>query len=111
MATLLDMPLRDVEQIVYFNAYVVLNPGIETEVDGVVVSVNSREIRIRGIDGVERAHLLHPKHVPTVHENQVVEAGEAIASSYNLSYKQLLTEDQWIDLEDQIYAEDPVSVS
>ncbi|NMF59949.1 DNA-directed RNA polymerase subunit gamma [Pseudanabaena yagii] len=108
MATLLDMPLRDVEQIVYFNAYVVLNPGIETEVDGVVVSVNSREIRIRGIDGVERAHLLHPKHVPTVHENQVVEAGEAIASAYNLSYKQLLTEDQWIDLEDQIYAEDPV---
>ncbi|BBC25146.1 MULTISPECIES: DNA-directed RNA polymerase subunit gamma [unclassified Pseudanabaena] len=108
MATLLDMPLRDVEQIVYFNAYVVLNPGIETEVDGVVVSVNSREIRIRGIDGVERAHLLHPKHVPTVHENQVVEAGEAIASAYNLSYKQLLSEDQWIDLEDQIYAEDPV---
>ena len=108
MATLLDMPLRDVEQIVYFNAYVVLNPGIETEVDGVVVSVNSREIRIRGIDGVERAHLLHPKHLPTVHENQVVEAGEAIASAYNLSYKQLLTEDQWIDLEDQIYAEDPV---
>jgi len=108
MATLLDMPLRDVEQIVYFNAYVVLNPGIETEVDGVVVSVNSREIRIRGIDGVERAHLLHPKHIPSVHENQVVEAGEAIASAYNLSYKQLLTEDQWIDLEDQIYAEDPV---
>ncbi|MBD2177863.1 DNA-directed RNA polymerase subunit gamma [Pseudanabaena sp. FACHB-1998] len=108
MATLLDMPLRDVEQIVYFNAYVVLNPGIETEVDGVVVSVNSREIRIRGIDGVERAHLLHPKHLPSVQENQVVEAGEAIATAYNLSYKQLLTEDQWIDLEDQIYAEDPV---
>jgi DNA-directed RNA polymerase subunit beta' len=108
MATLLDMPLRDVEQIVYFNAYVVLNPGVETEVDGVVVSVNSREIRIRGIDGVERSHLLHPKHLPSVHENQVVEAGEAIASAYNLSYKQLLTEDQWIDLEDQIYAEDTV---
>ncbi|MFN9873263.1 MAG: DNA-directed RNA polymerase subunit gamma [Pseudanabaena sp.] len=108
MATLLDMPLRDVEQIVYFNAYVVLNPGIQTEVDGVVVSVNSREIRIRGIDGVERAHLLHPKHLPIVHENQVVEASEAIASAYNLSYKQLLTEDQWIDLEDQIYSEDPV---
>ncbi|MFN5862010.1 MAG: DNA-directed RNA polymerase subunit gamma [Pseudanabaena sp.] len=108
MATLLDMPLRDVEQIVYFNAYVVLNPGIQTEVDGVVVSVNSREIRIRGIDGVERSHLLHPKHLPIVHENQVVEASEAIASAYNLSYKQLLTEDQWIDLEDQIYSEDPV---
>lgn len=27
MAILLDMPLRDVEQVVYFNAYVVLNPG------------------------------------------------------------------------------------
>jgi DNA-directed RNA polymerase subunit beta' len=108
MATLLDMPLRDVEQIVYFNAYVVLNPGIQSDADGVVVSVNSREIRIRGIDGIERAYILHPKHLPNVHENQVVEAGEAIASAYNLSYKQLLSEDQWIDLEDQIYAEDPV---
>jgi DNA-directed RNA polymerase subunit beta' len=54
MATLLDMPLRDVEQIVYFNAYVVLNPGN--------------------------------------HEG--------------LTYKQLLTEDQWIEIEDQIYSED-----
>lgn len=54
MATLLDMPLRDVEQIVYFNAYVVLDPG----------------------------------------------------NAENLSYKQLLTEDQWLELEDQIYAED-----
>jgi len=54
MATLLDMPLRDVEQIVYFNAYVVLNPG----------------------------------------------------NAENLTYKQLLTEDQWIELEDQIYSED-----
>ncbi len=54
MATLLDMPLRDVEQIVYFNAYVVLDPG----------------------------------------------------NASNLSYKQLLTEDQWLELEDQIYAED-----
>ena len=27
MAILLDMPLRDVEQIVYFNSYVVLDPG------------------------------------------------------------------------------------
>jgi DNA-directed RNA polymerase subunit beta' len=108
MATLLDMPLRDVEQIVYFNAYVVINPGIQSEVDGVIVAVNSREIRIRGIDGIERAYLLHPKHVSTVTEGKVVEAGEAIASAYGLSYKQLLTEDQWIDLEDQIYAEDPV---
>jgi DNA-directed RNA polymerase subunit beta' len=54
MATLLDMPLRDVEQIVYFNAYVVLNPG----------------------------------------------------NAENLTYKQLLTEDQWIEIEDQIYSED-----
>jgi len=54
MATLLDMPLRDVEQIVYFNAYVVLNPG----------------------------------------------------NAENLSFKQLLTEDQWLELEDQIYSED-----
>jgi len=108
MATLLDMPLRDVEQIVYFNAYVVLNPGIESEVEGEVTLVNSREIRIRGIDGIERAYHLHPKHTPDVSEGKTVEAGQVIASAYNLSYKQLLSEDQWIDLEDQIYAEDTV---
>ncbi|MGB3508677.1 MAG: DNA-directed RNA polymerase subunit gamma [Microcoleaceae cyanobacterium] len=54
MAILLDMPLRDVEQIVYFNAYVVLEAGN--------------------------------------HEN--------------LAYKQLLTEDVWLEIEDQIYTED-----
>jgi DNA-directed RNA polymerase subunit beta' len=108
MATLLDIPLRDVEQIVYFNAYVVLNPGIKSEIDGEVTVVNSREIRVRGIDGVERAYHLHPKHAPTTAEGKTVDAGEVIASAYNLSYKQLLSEDQWIDLEDQIYAEDPV---
>ncbi|MGQ4650108.1 DNA-directed RNA polymerase subunit gamma [Lyngbya aestuarii] len=54
MSILLDMPLRDVEQIVYFNAYVVLNPG----------------------------------------------------NAENLSYKQLLTEDQWLEIEEQLYAED-----
>lgn len=54
MAILLDMPLRDVEQIVYFNAYVVLNPG----------------------------------------------------NAENLAYKQLLTEDQWLEIEDQLYSED-----
>ncbi len=54
IAILLDMPLRDVEQIVYFNAYVVLDPG----------------------------------------------------NSDNLSYKQLLTEDQWIEVEDQLYSEE-----
>ncbi|XFA71849.1 DNA-directed RNA polymerase subunit gamma [Thermosynechococcaceae cyanobacterium Okahandja] len=54
MAILLDMPLRDVEQIVYFNSYVVLNPGN------------------------------HPE----------------------LTYKQLLSEDQWQEIEEQIYSED-----
>ena len=54
MAILLDMPLRDVEQIVYFNAYVVLTPG----------------------------------------------------NAENLTYKQLLTEDQWIEIEDELYSED-----
>ncbi|NJO80517.1 MAG: DNA-directed RNA polymerase subunit gamma [Cyanobacteria bacterium RM1_2_2] len=54
MSILLDMPLRDVEQIVYFNSYVVLSPG----------------------------------------------------NAENLSYKQLLTEDQWIEIEDQLYSED-----
>lgn len=54
LSILLDMALRDVEQIVYFNAYVVLDPG----------------------------------------------------NAGNLSYKQLLTEDQWLELEEQIYAED-----
>jgi len=54
MAILLDMPLRDVEQIVYFNAYVVLDAG----------------------------------------------------NADNLSYKQLLLEDQWMEIEDQLYDED-----
>ncbi|NJK37192.1 MAG: DNA-directed RNA polymerase subunit gamma [Oscillatoriales cyanobacterium RM2_1_1] len=54
MAILLDMPLRDVEQVVYFNAYVVLNPG----------------------------------------------------NADHLNYKQLLTEDQWLEIEDQIYSEE-----
>jgi DNA-directed RNA polymerase subunit beta' len=48
------MPLRDVEQIVYFNAYVVLNAG----------------------------------------------------NADNLSYKQLLSEDQWMEIEDEMYSED-----
>ncbi|MFN7216488.1 MAG: DNA-directed RNA polymerase subunit gamma, partial [Microcystis sp.] len=54
LSILLDMPLRDVEQIVYFNAYVVLDPG----------------------------------------------------NAGNLSYKQLLSEDQWLEIEEEIYAED-----
>ena len=54
MAILLDMPLRDVEQIVYFNAYVVLNAG----------------------------------------------------NAENLQVKQLLTEDAWLEIEDELYSED-----
>ncbi|MDJ0724370.1 MAG: DNA-directed RNA polymerase subunit gamma [Prochloraceae cyanobacterium] len=54
LSILLDMPLRDVEQIVYFNAYVVLNKG----------------------------------------------------NAGNLERKQLLTEDQWIEIEEQLYGED-----
>jgi DNA-directed RNA polymerase subunit beta' len=54
ISILLDMPLRDVEQIVYFNSYVVLNAGN------------------------------HP----------------------DLQYKQLLSEDEWMNIEDAIYAED-----
>jgi DNA-directed RNA polymerase subunit beta' len=54
LSILLDMPLRDVEQIVYFNAYVVLNPGNDDR----------------------------------------------------LTYKQLLTEDQWLEIEEQLYSED-----
>ncbi|MCU0536897.1 MAG: DNA-directed RNA polymerase subunit gamma [Hydrococcus sp. Prado102] len=60
LSILLDMPLRDVEQIVYFNAYVVLNPG---------------------------------------------NAAEKL-DDYKLQYKQLLTEDQWLEIEEKIYAED-----
>jgi len=54
MAILLDMPLRDVEQVVYFNAYVVLNAG----------------------------------------------------NADNLSYKQLLMEEQWLEIEEQMYSEE-----
>jgi len=54
VAILLDMPLRDVEQIVYFNCYVVLDAGDHKD----------------------------------------------------LKYKQLLTEDEWLEIEDEIYAED-----
>ncbi|WP_072621332.1 DNA-directed RNA polymerase subunit gamma [Spirulina major] len=54
LSILLDMALRDVEQIVYFNAYVVLDPG----------------------------------------------------NASNLSYRQLLTEDQWLEIEEQLYEEE-----
>ncbi|UZQ53981.1 DNA-directed RNA polymerase subunit gamma [Trichothermofontia sichuanensis B231] len=58
MSILLDMPLREVEQIVYFNAYVVLNPG------------NAKEV------------------------------------GFDLEEKKLLTEEQWHEIEDEIYRED-----
>ena len=51
IAVLLDIPLKDVEQIVYFNSYVVTRPG----------------------------------------------------NCASLKYKQLLSEDEWIDIEDQLY--------
>jgi DNA-directed RNA polymerase subunit beta' len=54
LSILLDMPLRDVEQIVYFNSYVVLNAGNDD----------------------------------------------------TLGYKQLLTEEQWLEIEERIYSED-----
>ncbi len=54
LSILLDMPLRDVEQIVYFNSYVVLAPGNDD----------------------------------------------------TLAYKQLLTEEQWLEIEERIYSED-----
>ncbi len=53
IAILLDIPLKDVEQIVYFNSYVVTRPG----------------------------------------------------NCASLKYKQLLSEDEWIDVEDQLYQE------
>ncbi|MBC6454053.1 MAG: DNA-directed RNA polymerase subunit gamma [Hormoscilla sp. SP5CHS1] len=68
MAILLDMPLKDVEQIVYFNSYVVLNPGNTVE--------------------------LHKQdeNIPA------------------LTYKQLLTEDQWMEIEDQLYNEESTMI-
>ena len=53
IAILLDLPLKDVEQIVYFNSYIVTRPG----------------------------------------------------NCVSLKYKQLLSEDEWIDIEDQLYQE------
>nr|ASO75933.1 RNA polymerase beta' subunit [Storeatula sp. CCMP1868] len=54
ISILLDIPLKDVEQIVYFNSYIVTRPG----------------------------------------------------NCQNLRYKQLLSEDEWIEIEDQLYQED-----
>ena len=54
LSILLDMPLRDVEQIVYFNSYVVLSAGNDD----------------------------------------------------SLAYKQLKTEEEWLEIEERIYGED-----
>jgi DNA-directed RNA polymerase subunit beta' len=54
ISILLDIPLKDVEQIVYFNSYIVTRPG------------NCPDLR----------------------------------------YKQLLSEDEWIEIEDKVYQED-----
>jgi DNA-directed RNA polymerase subunit beta' len=54
ISVLLDIPLRDVEQIVYFNSYIVTRPG----------------------------------------------------NCHSLNYKKLLSEDEWIEIEDQLYQED-----
>ena len=54
ISVLLDIPLRDVEQIVYFNSYIVTRPG----------------------------------------------------NCHGLTYKKLLSEDEWIEIEDQLYQED-----
>lgn len=54
ISILLDIPLKNVEQVVYFNSYVVTKPG----------------------------------------------------NCANLRYKQLLSEDEWIAIEDQLYQED-----
>jgi DNA-directed RNA polymerase subunit beta' len=65
MATLLDMPLRDVEQIVYFNAYVVIDPG------------NGNDPALKNI----------------------------LPNESSLAYKQLLNEDQFMEIEDKSYEE------
>lgn len=106
MATLLDMPLRDVEQIVYFNAYVVLNPGILATSGGEVVEASTKKISVLRDDGGEDVYKLHEKHSPEVQAGDRVDQGQVLATAFNLQMKQLLTEDQWIELDDQIYADE-----
>jgi DNA-directed RNA polymerase subunit beta' len=106
MATLLDMPLRDVEQIVYFNAYVVLNPGILAENGGEVAHVSSEKITVLRDDAVEDVYRLHPKHSVEVKIGDRVEQGEVLATAFNLSLKKLLTEDEWLAVDDLIYADE-----
>ncbi len=106
MATLLDMPLRDVEQIVYFNSYVVLNPGIMAEGAGEVIEISSQQIKVRLDSGGEDIYKLHPKHSPEVNLGDRIEHGQVLATAFGLSLKQLLTEDQWLELDDKIYADE-----
>jgi DNA-directed RNA polymerase subunit beta' len=106
MSILLDMPLRDVEQIVYFNSYVVLNPGIMAEHGGEVTAVNAQQIRILRDDGGEDVYKLHPKHTPEVTVGDRIESGQVLATAFGLTLKQLLSEEQWLELEDKIYADE-----
>ncbi|MCA1903680.1 MAG: DNA-directed RNA polymerase subunit gamma [Cyanobacteria bacterium KgW148] len=106
MAILLDMPLKDVEQIVYFNSYVVLNPGVKAIQGGEVISATIEEIKIRSEDGTETRYDIHPKQVLAVATGDKVEQGQVLATTYNLEYKQLLSEEQWMEIEEQIYSED-----
>ncbi|MFN3927173.1 MAG: DNA-directed RNA polymerase subunit gamma [Pseudanabaenaceae cyanobacterium] len=106
MSILLDMPLRDVEQIVYFNAYVVLNPGILADNLGEVSQVTSEKIVVLKGDGTEDVYRLHPKHTVQVKTGDLVEQGQVLATAFGLELKKLLTEDEWLAIDDQIYADE-----
>ncbi len=106
MAILLDMPLKDVEQIVYFNSYVVLNPGVKAKLGGEVISATIDAVKIRSDDGTVTHYDIHPKLVLAVGTGDRVDPGQVLATYQNLEYKQLLSEEQWMEIEEQIYSED-----
>ncbi len=106
MAILLDMPLKDVEQIVYFNSYVVLNPGVRAKLGGEVISATIDAVKIRSEDGTVTHYDIHPKLVLAVSQGDRVDPGQVLATYQNLEYKQLLSEEQWMEIEEQIYSED-----
>jgi DNA-directed RNA polymerase subunit beta' len=106
MAILLDMPLKDVEQIVYFNSYVVLNPGVRAKLGGEVISATIDAVKIRSEDGTVTHYDIHPKLVLAVGTGDRVDPGQVLATYQNLEYKQLLSEEQWMEIEEQIYSED-----
>jgi DNA-directed RNA polymerase subunit beta' len=106
MAILLDMPLKDVEQIVYFNSYVVLNPGVKAKLGGEVISATIDAVKIRSEDGTVTHYDIHPKLVLAVGTGERVDPGQVLATYQNLEYKQLLSEEQWMEIEEQIYSED-----